>query len=132
MVKTILLVEDEPMIRRMYKSALEQEQFQVIEAEDGEQALTHLEKPHTIDLVLLDLMLPKVDGITLLKKIRQPNAISFKTPVFLLTNLGLDELVEEALSLGAAKYIIKANIFPDDLVQIVKEWTNQPPNPAHQ
>lgn len=130
MIKKILIVEDEPMIRRMYRAALGQEGYDIDEAEDGEEAYHKLDKPHNIDLILLDLMLPKMDGITLLKKIRQPNCASQKIPVFLLTNLGLDELVQEALSLGAAKYIIKANIFPDDLVQIIKEWSSQAPTPA--
>jgi len=118
MNKPILLIEDETLIREMYEMILKKEGYEVEIAEDGEQALIKLTQgTPNYGLILLDIMLPKVDGISVLRKIKEPNSPAKDIPVFLLTNLGKENLIKEAISLGAAQYWIKSNIFPMDLVK---------------
>lgn len=121
----LLLVEDEAMIREMYEMILTKKGFDVDYAEDGETALNKIsENPSAYGLVLLDIMLPKVDGITVLKKLKQ-NDSTKNIPVFLLTNLGQESLIKEAMNLGAAQYWIKSNIFPMDLVKEIEAFLNK-------
>ncbi len=117
--KRILLVEDEILIREMYQYALNQRGYTVETAEDGEQALEKLiNQKLTYDLILLDVMMPKLDGISVLKKIKQPDSPAKAIPVFLLTNLGIESVIKEALSVGAYKCLIKSNMLP---LQILEE-----------
>lgn len=102
MQKTVLLVEDDKDISELVKNHLEQENFNVLTAYDGEDALNLLEK-NEVDLILLDLMLPKISGIELLKKIRTTSLI----PVLIISAKESD--VDKALGLGfgADDYISK-------------------------
>ena len=121
--KQILLVEDEPIIRDMYEMILKKKGYQIDLAEDGETALNKItQAPEKYSLILLDIMLPKVDGITVLKKIKQPDSAAKDIPVFLLTNLGQENLIKEAMALGAIQYWIKSNIFPMDLVKEIENF----------
>lgn len=128
MAHKILLVEDEEMIREMYNMALTQAGYEVDSVADGEAALSKLtqEQPD-YDLILLDIMLPNVDGISILKAIKKPDSPAAHIPVFLLTNLGLDDLVEEALSLGADRYLVKSNILPQQMIEQIQAFFD-PPN----
>lgn len=118
MSKKILLVEDEVFIRELYELALTQHGFSVDCAEDGELALQKLTQTSpAYDLVILDIMLPKLDGISVLKQMKMHDSKTKDIPVFLLTNLGLDSVIKQALSLGAQKYFIKANFLPKDIVR---------------
>lgn len=122
MSKKILLVEDEPFIRETYEKALTHNGYLIECAEDGQVALDKIKSPNTIyDLVLLDIMLPKVDGISVLKEIKGNPQVK-STPVFLLTNLGLDNVIKQATELGAQKYFIKANFLPKDIVREVNAF----------
>lgn len=102
MQKNILLVEDDKEISQLVTSHLEKENFSVITAFDGEEALTYFEKKE-IDLILLDLMLPKVSGMDFLKKLRETSLI----PVLIISAKGSD--IDKALGLGfgADDYISK-------------------------
>lgn len=113
--KKILLVEDEAFIREMYEKALTDHNYSIDCAEDGEIALQKINSSNVYDLIILDIMLPKVDGISILSQIKN-NPEHKNTPVFLLTNLGLDNVIKQALELGAEKYFIKANFLPKDIV----------------
>lgn len=122
MNKKILIVEDEPFIREMYEKALATQGYLLDAAEDGEIALAKIrQQNNTYDLIILDIMLPKVDGISILKEIRSTPNIK-DTPVFLLTNLGLDNVIKQATDLGAQKYFIKANFLPKDIVAQVNSF----------
>ena len=70
------------------------------------------------DLILLDIMLPKVDGLELLRVIKS-NGVASNIPVILLTNLEKDEILEKCLELGAKKYLVKSGITPQDLLEAV-------------
>ncbi len=123
MAKKILLVEDEMLIRDMYNLVLKQNGYEVVSAEDGEDALAKLlEGQPDYDLILLDIMLPKLDGISVLKKVKDPSSPARSIPVFLLTNLGLDDLIKEALAIGAEQYFIKSNILPQNIVDEINAF----------
>ncbi len=114
---TILLVEDDQMISTMYQTKFSMEGYTIEVAMDGK---TGLEKIKTIkpDILLLDVILPKIDGFTILKAMKSDPATA-KIPVILLTNLGQDEDVKKGKSLGADDYFIKSNHTPAEIVQKV-------------
>jgi DNA-binding response OmpR family regulator len=104
--KKILIIEDDRSLQRIYKTKLQQEGYEVIRALDGPEGIEKLrsEKP---DLILLDLVLPKIDGFEVLKNIRK-NKETSGLPVIILSNLGQKEDIERGLNLGADDYLIKA------------------------
>lgn len=112
MAKKILLIEDEKFVRDMYERALTQRGYEVDSVLDGQAALDQLKKQSDYNLILLDIMLPKVNGIGVLKQIKDEGSPSKDTPVYLLTNLGQDNIIKEAFSLGAEGYLIKAALLP--------------------
>lgn len=116
----LLLVEDDPLMQDMYKSILELEEgFLVMLASNGEEALEKL-KDFLPDLILLDIMMPKMNGLDALKNIKErPNLV--KIPVIMLTNIADQNMVEKAMALGASKYLVKSNIAPDALTQVIKQ-----------
>jgi len=117
MAHSILLVEDEEMIREMYHMALEKAGYQVESVEDGRDALTKLQQnPQNYELVLLDIMLPGLDGISVLKEMKNPDSPAKNISVILLTNLGLEDLIQEALELGAMQYLVKSNTLPQQII----------------
>jgi DNA-binding response OmpR family regulator len=120
--KKILLIEDDPFISEMYALKFKQEyDFDV--ANDGAMGLQKLaeNKP---DLVLLDIIMPKMDGFEVLQKMKtDPNLASI--PVVLLTNLGRKEDEKKGLQMGAIDYIVKAHFTPSEVVEKVKQILNQ-------
>jgi DNA-binding response OmpR family regulator len=116
--KKILLVEDETFIADLYKHQLEKSGFGVTVANDGLQGLQTLQT-QTFDLLLLDIMLPGMNGLELLRdwKSKNPNNPMI---VLLLTNLGQDAIIKEGFSLGAQGYLIKASYTPDQVVNEVR------------
>ncbi len=118
-VKKILLVEDEEMLANMYQVKFQNDGFQLIKAGNGEEGLTLAEKEKP-DMILLDVIMPKMDGFTVLKRLKE-NPATKDIPVLLLTNLGQDEDVKKGNELGAVGYLVKANITPSEVVAKVKE-----------
>jgi len=117
MTKKILLVEDELFVRELYERVLSQAGFKVVTAIDGAAGLNSAQdRP---DLILLDIMLPKIDGITVLRKLKQDKTIK-GIPVILLTNLGQESVVEEAFKIGAQDYLLKIKLAPYELVETVE------------
>lgn len=118
--KTILLVDDDPLIIRMYEAHFKREGFRVLAASNGEEALVQIakEKP---DLILLDVMMPKMNGVETLKKLKSDDRTS-DIPVIMLTNLGdKEEDVEGAKKLGARDYLVKSEVQLQELSAKVKE-----------
>lgn len=115
----ILLVEDDTFLAGMYVTKLSLEHFQVVLATDGRQGLK-MSKEEKPDLVLLDIVLPKMDGFQVLSGIRKDPATA-KMPVILLTNLGQKSDVDRGLSLGANDYLIKAHFLPSEVIAKVKK-----------
>ncbi len=119
----ILIIEDDSFISDMYKIKLESEGFDVNVAPDGIQGLEEAGKWHP-DLILLDIVMPKMDGFTVLQNLKQQPATQ-GVPVVMLTNLGQRDSVERGLKLGAKDYIIKAHFTPLEVVEKVKEFLNK-------
>ena len=116
---TILIIEDDPLIQRMYKKIFSFEGYNVETAEDGE---IGLEKVRTVKprIILLDVMMPKMNGMQVLEKLKlDPDTKAI--PVIMLSNLAGDNDIETALSKGAVKYIIKSEYEPSQIVKMVKE-----------
>jgi DNA-binding response OmpR family regulator len=119
MDKTILLVEDDFFICDLYKIALTNSGYTVDTAKDGEEALQKA-NAQTYKLILLDIMLPKITGIDVLKSIRsEPAGKSYNTFVIVTSNLGQDSVIQTAMQLGAKKYLIKAQTDINDVVNEV-------------
>ncbi|MBU0546987.1 response regulator [Patescibacteria group bacterium] len=118
-MKKILIIEDESALQKSLSDVLSQDGYHVNSALDGETGfkLAQSEKP---DLVLLDLVLPKLHGLEVLKKIRE-NIETKKIPVVILTNLESMQDIEKTMELGATNYLIKANYSLKDLLIKIKE-----------
>ena len=112
--KKLLIVEDEQDIRELYAEILRDEGYEVTEAWDGEVGLKTALSGR-FDIILLDVMLPKVDGLRILKEIKKKPELS-KIPIVLLTNLGADAVIKEAFTLGAEAYVIKSEYTPDQVI----------------
>lgn len=131
--KKILLVEDEDFIRDLYQRQLTKAGFQVKIAIDGQTGLKML-KAESFDLMLLDIMLPGMNGLQVLRDFKTQNPSSPMITI-LLTNLGQEAVIKEGFELGAQAYLIKASYTPDQVVMEVKNALggNQPtppPNPS--
>lgn len=119
MPKKILIVEDEQDIRELYAEILRDEGLEVHEAWEGEKGLAEC-LSGKYDLILLDIMLPKVDGLQILKAMRKKQELA-KIPVILLTNLSTDNVIKEGFALGANSYIIKSEMTPAQIVAEAKK-----------
>ena len=116
--KTILIVEDDKFLRELINRKLSGEGFDALEAVDGEEGIKKIkeEKP---DLVLLDLILPGIDGFEFLAKAREDPETS-SIPIIILSNLGQREEVDKGLKLGAVDYLIKAHFTPGEIIEKIK------------
>ncbi len=119
MNKTILIVEDEFTIRKPLAIKFQEEGFEVMEAADGEQALKLALEKHP-DIILLDLLMPVMDGTTTLKKLRE-DFWGSTVKVIILTNVNNMDKIAEAAEYGASEYIIKSDIKLKEMVERVKE-----------
>lgn len=126
--KKILLVEDEDFIRELYVRQLTKAGFNVKTAIDGQSGLDVL-KQEQFDLLLLDIMLPGMNGLQLLREFKAQNPNSPMITI-LLTNLGQEAVIKEGFELGAQAYLIKASYTPDQVVAEVKNAlaSSQQPN----
>ncbi len=120
--KHVLLVEDDTFLANIYKTKFEMEGFRVSVAENGEAGLDDAKKKKP-DIILLDVLLPKMDGFTVLKHLKNDSETG-AIPVILLTNLGQKDDVEKGLELGAVDYLIKAHFKPSETVGKVKKALN--------
>jgi len=119
MAKKILLVDDDVYIRDLYTEVLKDEEYDVFIAADGEEALSMVMQDQ-FDLILLDVMMPKIDGIAVLTKIKTDEKTK-DTPVIMLTNFGQEDLVKQAVTVGSADYLLKYNITPGEMTAKVKQ-----------
>lgn len=114
----ILIVEDEVLLADAYKFLLQTKGHKVTCAKDGEDGLLKLGKA-TPDLILLDMMMPKLDGLGLLRAYDVKKHPSLK--VIVMSNMQSPEYVDEAMALGAARYEIKSSLSPPQLIEIVDQ-----------
>jgi CheY-like chemotaxis protein len=119
MSKILLIVEDDPLMSRMYQKIFTFEKYEVATAANGEEGLDKVRelKP---TVVLLDVMMPKMNGLQVLEKIKSDPDIKH-IPVIMLTNLAGEKDAESALMKGAVKYIVKSEHDPKQIVDMVKE-----------
>ncbi len=118
-MRKILLIEDDPFLGEMYTDKFAQSGFKIDVATDGKEGMNKIKKSRP-DLILLDVVLPKMDGFEILKELKKDSKLE-KIPVVLLTNLGQKNEIEKGMSLGAEEYIIKAHFTPTAVVVKVKE-----------
>ena len=118
MEKVILIVEDDKFLRELMVQKLVKEGFNIIEAVDGEEGVkkTKEEKP---GLILLDLILPGIDGFEVLARIKADPETK-QIPVIILSNLGQREDVDRGMTLGATDYLIKAHFTPGEIIEKIK------------
>lgn len=115
--KRILLAEDDIFVRDMYSVRLKKDGYEVKTVKDGRQALEWLSK-NTPDIILLDIMMPFMDGLEVLAEIQKNENLN-TIPVIMLTNLSEGEDIRKALTLGASDYIIKSHFTPSEIVSKV-------------
>jgi len=118
MTKTILIVEDDKFLRGLIAQKLIKKGYEISEATDGEQGIKKI-KEERPDLVLLDLILPGIDGFEVLTRTKTDPALA-QIPVIILSNLGQSEDIDRGLKLGATDYLIKAHFTPDEIIEKVK------------
>lgn len=118
MKQSILLVDDEPNLRELLRQMLELGGFDVVEAEDGLDAVEQL-KQMTPSVMVLDVMMPKLDGVTLCKKLRASTRFA-TLPIIMLSGKTQHRAVQEGLAAGANRYLCKP-ITVDELIQSVKD-----------
>mgnify|MGYP001620069914 CR=1 FL=1 len=115
MKKNILIIEDDDFFRELLRKKLLSKDFNIFEAIDGEKGIEEM-KEKKPDLVLLDLLLPNIDGFEVLLKVKSDPIIS-SIPIIILSNLGQQEDIERGLKLGANDYLVKSQFDIDNVVE---------------
>lgn len=116
----VLIVEDDPLLIKMYSSKFQKEGFEVVVAEDGQEGLNKALSDFP-DFIILDVMMPKLSGIDMLTLLRKEEK-GREVPVLVLSNLTSSAEEERAMSLGAKEYLIKASFTPGQIVDKVKGY----------
>lgn len=116
----VLLIEDNYLLRELYIRVIHKAGFEALAAIDGEEGLK-LASEQNPALILLDIMIPKLNGIEVLKRLKE-NSTTASIPVYLLTNLGQETIITQALDIGAEKYLLKTNTPPHKLVELIKAF----------
>jgi DNA-binding response OmpR family regulator len=116
MAKKIMIVEDDAFVMDIYQTKLSQEGFEVIGAINGLEAVKKLKgREVEPDIILLDIVMPYMDGLEVLKEIRDDEELR-KIPVILLTNLSQKEEIDKGIELGAKDYLIKSHFTPSEVL----------------
>lgn len=122
MAHTLIVVEDDKFLRDLIVQKLRREGFEVLEAVSGDECLA-LAKENETQLILLDLILPGIDGFEVLKRLREDDETR-DIPVLVLSNLGQQSDIEKASELGAVDYMIKAHFTPNEIITKIKGILN--------
>ena len=125
--KRILIIEDDQFLREFYQELLQGEGYLIDVAIDGETGLRKMQQGG-YDLVLLDIMLPKKDGLQILRDLKVNPSKKANGPVVCLTNLGQETVIKQSFELGAAGYLMKSALDPADVLQEIKNFLQKPPN----
>ena len=116
--KKILIIEDDTFIRDIYQIKFQQEGFEVMMAEDGVVALERLNQ-FVPDIILLDVIMPYMDGMEVLRKIKENGKLK-EIPIIMLTNISEKEKIDEGMEPGANDYLIKSHFTPSEVVHKVR------------
>lgn len=115
----VLIVEDDKFLRELINRKLQSEDFQTVLAIDGEIGLDLVDKERP-DIVLLDLILPGMNGFEVLAKIKENEKIK-EIPVIILSNLGQQDDIEKGMGLGAIDYLVKAHFTPNEIIEKINQ-----------
>lgn len=122
-MKKILIAEDDFFIRDIYSKIFTLSNYEVHVAVDGADAVDKIKaQPEPFDMILLDIMMPKMTGIEVLRNLRSMAEPTKNTPVFLITNLGQEGVIEEAFKMGMDGYIIKSQFSPQQIVNEIDTY----------
>lgn len=116
--KQLLLIEDDTLIRELYKRQLDKAGLPTDAFDNGPDGIAAAQNKR-YDLVLLDIMLPQMNGLDILRALKKSEK-SASIPVIFLTNMGQESILQEGISLGAIGYLIKASYTPDQLIEEIK------------
>ncbi len=119
MPQHILIVEDDKFLRELMSRKLREEGYEVEEAIDGEEGLKQAQEGSP-DIILLDLILPGMDGFEVLENIKEDPKLS-EVPLIILSNLGQRDDIEKGLRLGADDYLVKAHFTPTEIIDKIKK-----------
>lgn len=119
--KKILLVDDDESLRQMYSLILKKEGYTLATADDGIKGLAKIREGGW-ELILLDLMMPNLDGLGTLKALKAEPGKYNNEPIVILSNAGYNKVAKEAEALGAQGFLMKADLLPPDLVKAVKKY----------
>jgi DNA-binding response OmpR family regulator len=118
--KKILIIEDDTFLSNIYKTKLTKEGFSILMADNGEDGLALMKSEKPV-LVLLDIMLPKMDGFEVLERV-QKDAKLKKIPIVIMSNLGQDSDVEKGKTLGAVDYIVKSDTTLENVITTINKY----------
>jgi len=121
---SILLIEDDEALRNMYHHILTRKGFEVDVAQDGEEGLQKA-RNGGYAVILLDLLMPKLDGMGVLRRLNVESSELPNGPVILLSNAQFDGMEKEAMALGAKNVLLKADLLPAELLREVKKYINE-------
>ncbi len=119
MAKIVLIIEDDNFLQGLEAKKLKKEGYDVLTASNSVEAFKILDAKHKIDLILLDILLPDVDGFGILEKIRKDDEMS-KIPVIIFSNLSEEKDIEKATKLGISEFMVKSNFTLDELAEKIK------------
>jgi DNA-binding response OmpR family regulator len=122
----VLIIEDDPLIVKIYSTRLKADGYEVSSAENGEEGIVvaYRDKP---DLIVLDVMMPRVDGFGVLEKLRADPGFN-KTPILMYSNLNNEDEMVRAKSMGVTEFLVKANLSPTQMVAKIKGYLEQKPD----
>lgn len=122
--KTILIVDDDRFLLDMYSQKFTEHGYRAEALFNGREAFDRLTQGFTPDVMLIDVVMPELDGLSLIKNIKERH-LAPKAAIIILSNLGQQEDIEEGLAAGVDGYIIKANATPSEVVSRVEEIVKQ-------
>lgn len=120
-MRKILIAEDDFFIRDIYSKVFSLSGYEVQVAVDGMDALEKIKANH-YDMILLDIMMPRMTGIDVLKTVRTLDTPAKTTPIFIITNLGQQNVIEDAFKLGMDGYILKSQVSPQQIVEEINNY----------
>jgi CheY-like chemotaxis protein len=120
-MRKLLIAEDDFFIRDIYGKVFSLSGYEVEVAVDGMDAFEKI-KAKQYDMILLDIMMPRMTGIDVLKNVRALNTPSKSTPIFIITNLGQQNVIEQAFKLGMDGYILKSQVSPQQIVDEINNF----------
>jgi DNA-binding response OmpR family regulator len=124
----ILFIEDDPLINKIYSTRLKADGHEVFTAENGEEGLK-MAGDIQPDVVVLDVMMPRVDGFAVLEKLRSDDRFKNR-PILMYSNLNNEDEIKRAKQMGVTEFLVKANLSPTQMVAKIKQYIDSLLTPA--